>query len=141
MVMVKATRGSESGIMQGDPERIRRMLEEMGKYNEELVNAGIMQAGEGLKPSSYGVRVRFSGTERTVIDGPFAQTNELVAGYWLWQVKDMAEAIAWVKKCPNPMFEDSEIEIRPLMEAEDFGEAFTPEERAKEEALQAKLAM
>jgi hypothetical protein len=109
----------------------------MGKYNEALVEAGILLAGEGLHPSSKGVRVRFSGTQRTVIDGPFAETKELVAGFWLWQVQSMEEAIAWVKRCPNPMPGESEIEIRPVFEADDFGEAFTPELREQEERLRA----
>ncbi len=110
------------------------------KYNEELVRAGIMLGGDGLQPSSKGARVRFSGTSRTVIDGPFAETKELVAGYWLWQCKSLEEAIEWVKKCPNPMYEDSDIEIRQIFEADDFGEAFTPELRAKEERLWAEAA-
>jgi hypothetical protein len=131
MVMVKATPNSEAGVMPG-PE----MFEAMGRYNEELVKAGIMKAGEGLHPSSEGARVRFSGEKRTVIDGPFAETKELVAGYWLWECASLAEAIEWVKKCPNPMpGEDSDIEIRRIYEAEDFGEAFTPEERSREERL------
>ena len=112
----------------------------MGKYNEELVKAGIMLAGEGLHPSSKGARVRFSGNERTVIDGPFAETKELIAGFWLWQVKSMDEAIEWVKRCPNPMTGESEIEIRQVFEAEDFGEAFTPELREQEERLRAQMA-
>jgi hypothetical protein len=136
MVMVKATPNSEKGVMPG-PE----MFEAMGRYNEELVKAGIMKAGEGLHPSSRGVRVHFSGSKRTVIDGPFAETKELVAGYWLWECKSLQEAIDWVKKCPNPMpGEDSDIEIRQIYEAEDFGEAFTPEERAREERLRGQIA-
>jgi hypothetical protein len=136
MVMVKATPNSEAGVLPG-PE----MFEAMGRYNEELVKAGIMKAGEGLHPSSKGARVRFSGSSRTVIDGPFAETKELVAGFWLWECKSLEEAIAWVKKCPNPMpGEDSEIEIRRIYEAEDFGEAFTPEERAREDRLRDQLA-
>lgn len=135
MVMVKATRNSEAGAM---PEE--SMLAEMGRYNEELVKAGIMQAGEGLHPSSRGKRVRFAGTSRTVVEGPFATTGELVAGFWLWQVKSMEEAVEWVRRCPNPMpGEESEIEIRPIVEAEDFGEAFTPELRAQEERLRAEV--
>lgn len=130
MVMVKATKDSEAGIMPSE-----QLLTDMGKYNEELVKAGIMLAGEGLHPSSKGVRVRFSGTNRTAIDGPFTETKELVAGYWLWQVNSMEEAIEWVKRCPNPMPGDSEIEIRPLFEADDFGEAFTPELREQEERI------
>lgn len=134
MVMVKATRSSEAGEMPGE-----ELLTAMGQYNEELVKAGIMQAGEGLHPSSRGVRVRFSGKDRTVTDGPFAETKELVAGFWLWNVKSMDEAIAWVKRCPNPMPEDSDIEIRPLYEMEDFGDAMTPELREQEERLRAEV--
>jgi hypothetical protein len=130
MVMVKATQDSEAGVMPTE-----QLLTEMGNYNEELVKAGIMLAGEGLQPSSKGARVQFSGTHRTVTDGPFTETKELVAGYWLWQVKSMEEAIAWVKRCPNPMPGDSEIEIRPVFEAEDFGEEFTPELREQEERI------
>ncbi|WP_341897358.1 YciI family protein [Ferrovibrio terrae] len=122
MVIVKATKDSEAGIMPST-----ELLEAMGKYNEELVNAGIMQAGDGLHPSSKGKRVAFDGPNRTVIDGPFAATGELIAGFWIWQVKDMADAVAWVKRCPNPMPGPSEIEIRPLFEMADFGEALTPE--------------
>jgi hypothetical protein len=133
MVMVKATRDSEAGVMPSE-----QLLAEMGKYNEELVKAGIMQAGEGLHPSSKGARVRFSGKDRKVIDGPFAETKELVAGYWLWKVKSMAEAIDWLKRCPNPHHDDCEVEIRPLFEAEDFGEALTPELREQEERLRAQ---
>ena len=134
MVMVKATTDSEAGIMPSD-----ELLEAMGKYNEKLVNAGIMLAGDGLKPSSIGKRVAFDGANRTVIDGPFAETRELVAGYWLWEVKDMAEAVEWVKRCPNPMFGPSEIEVRPFYEMADFGEVVTPEivehvERLREKA-------
>jgi hypothetical protein len=124
MVFVKATRESEEGILP-----TAELLEAMGRYNEELVKAGIMQAGEGLKPTSAAKRVAFDGQERTVIDGPFAETKELVAGYWLWEVKDMDEAVAWVKRCPNPMPGPSEIEIRPIYGPEDFGEALTPEAR------------
>jgi hypothetical protein len=130
MVMVKATKDSEAGVMPSE-----QLLNDMGKFNEELVKAGIMLAGEGLHPSSKGVRVRFSGTNRTAIDGPFAETKELVAGYWIWQVNSMEEAIEWVKRCPNPMPGDSEIEIRPVFEADDFGEAFTPELREQEERI------
>ncbi|HEU0071922.1 MAG TPA: YciI family protein [Alphaproteobacteria bacterium] len=122
MVMVKATKDSEAGLMP-EPE----LFIAMGKYNEELIKAGIMKSGDGLKPSSQGKRVAFDGAKRTVIDGPFAETKELVAGYWLWEVKDMDEAVAWVKKCPNPMPGPSEIEIRPFYEMEDFGDAVTPE--------------
>jgi hypothetical protein len=130
MVMVKATQDSEAGVMPSE-----QLLSEMGNYNEELVKAGIMLAGEGLHPSSKGVRVQFSGTNRTVTDGPFTETKELVAGYWLWQVQSMEETIEWVKRCPNPMPGDSEIEIRPVFAAEDFGEAFTPELREQEERI------
>jgi hypothetical protein len=122
MVMVKATKDSEKGIMP-----TTELLEAMGKFNEQLVNAGIMLAGEGLKASSQGKRVAFDGPGRSVIDGPFAETRELVAGFWIWQVKDMAEAVEWVKRCPNPMPGPSEIEIRPVYEMADFGEAVTPE--------------
>jgi hypothetical protein len=135
MVMIKATRDSEAGILPSE-----KLLTEMGKYNEELVNAGIMLAGEGLQPSSKGVRVKFSGDKRTVTDGPFAETKELIAGFWLWQVKSMDEAIAWIKRCPNPMHEESEIEIRPVFEAEDFGAEFTPELREQEDRLRAQIA-
>jgi hypothetical protein len=130
MVMVKATQDSEAGVMPTE-----QLLTEMGQYNEELVKAGIMLAGEGLHPSSKGVRVQFSGTNRSVTDGPFTETKELVAGYWLWQVNSMEEAIAWVKRCANPMPGDSEIEIRPVFAAEDFGSEFTPELRAQEERI------
>ena len=115
------------------------LLAAMGKYNEELVKAGIMLAGEGLHPSSKGARVRFSGTKRTVIDGPFAETKELIAGFWIWQVRSLDEAIEWVKRCPNPMNGESEIEIRQVFEAEDFGEAFTPELREQEERIRAEV--
>ena len=128
MIIVKATKDSEAGVL---PDQ--KLLAAMGKFNEELVNAGIMQAGEGLQPSSKGARVKFSGATRTVIDGPFAETKELVAGFWLWKVKSKEEAIEWVKRCPNPMPGDSEIEIRQVYEAEDFGTEFTPELRAQEE--------
>ena len=121
IVMVKATEESEAGIMPSS-----ELLEAMGKYNEELVNAGIMQAGEGLHPSSKGKRVAFDGPSRTVIDGPFERTGELVAGFWLWKVRDMAEAVEWVKRCPNPMPGPSEIEIRQIYEMADFGDAVTP---------------
>lgn len=132
MVLVKATTDSEAGVMPSE-----RLLTEMGQFNEELAKAGIMLAGEGLHPSSKGARVRFSGTERTVIDGPFAETKELVAGYWLWKVDSMDQAIEWVKRCPNPHEEECEIEIRPLFEAEDFGEALTPELREQEARIRA----
>ena len=135
MVMVKATKDSEAGVMP-----TQELLTAMGNYNEELVKAGIMLAGEGLKPSSAGARVRFSGSGRTVIDGPFAETKELVAGFWMWQVSSLEEAIDWVKRCPNPMPGDSEIEIRPVFEPADFGEAFTPELREQEERIMAEAA-
>ena len=135
MVLVKATKDSEAGVMPST-----ELLEAMGKFNEELVNAGIMLAGEGLHPSSKGKRVAFDGRKRAVIDGPFAETKELVAGFWLWQVRDMAEALEWVKRCPNPMPGPSEIEIRPVFEAADFGEAFTPELVEQEDRLRDKLA-
>ena len=134
MVMVKATRESEAGQMPGT-----ELLAAMGAFNEALVKAGVMLAGEGLHPSAKGKRVRFSGRERHVVDGPFAATSELVAGYWLWQVKTMEEALEWVKRCPNPMASDSEIEIRPLFEADDFGAELTPELRAQEERLRAEV--
>ena len=131
MVIVKATKDSEAGKLPTE-----QLLADMGKYNEELVKAGVMLAGEGLHPSSKGARVKFSGTKRTVIDGPFAETKELVAGYWLWQTKSLAEAIEWAKRCPNPMpNEDSVIEIRQVFETEDFGAEFTPELRAQEERI------
>ena len=132
MVMVKATPESEAGVMPG-PE----LFEAMGRFNEELVKAGVMLAGEGLHPSSRGARVRFSGKDRKVIDGPFAETKELVAGFWLWQCASLQEAIEWVKRCPNPMLSDSDIEIRQVFSAEDFGEALTPELREQEERLRA----
>ena len=135
MVMVKATKESEAGVMPS-----QKLLEDMGKYNEELVKAGVILAAEGLQPSSKGARVRFSGNKRTVIDGPFTETKELVAGFWLWQVKSLAEAIEWVKRCPNPMPGESEIEIRQVFEAEDFGPALTPELREQEERLRAQLS-
>jgi hypothetical protein len=135
MILVKATKDSESGALPDE-----KLLTEMGKYNEELVKAGIMLAGEGLHPSSKGARVQFSGTKRTVMDGPFAETKELVAGFWLWQVKSKEEAIEWVKRCPNPMPGDSEIEIRQIFEPEDFGDAFTPELREQEARLRSQSA-
>ena len=134
MVLVKATKDSEAGIMPST-----ELFAAMGKYNEELANAGILLAGEGLQPSSKGKRVAFDGASRTVIDGPFAETSELVAGFWLWKVKDMAEAIAWAKRCPNPMPGPSEIEIRPLFEAADFGDALTPELAEQEERIRDKV--
>lgn len=135
MIIVKATRESEAGVLPNEA-----LLAAMGKYNEELVKAGIMQAGEGLQPSSKGARVKFSGSTRTVVDGPFAETKELIAGYWMWKCKSKAEAIEWVKRCPNPMQGDSEIEIRQVFEAEDFGAEFTPELREQEERLREKMA-
>ena len=135
MVIVKASKESEAGKMP-----TQQLLTEMGNFNEELVKAGIMLAGEGLHPSSKGKRVHFSGKQRTVIDGPFAETKELIAGYWLWQVKSMDEAIEWVKRCPNPMESDSDIEIRPVFEAEDFGAEFTPELREQEERIRVQAA-
>jgi len=137
LVLVKATPESEAGEM---PPNATEMFAAMGKYNEELVKAGVMLAGEGLHPSSKGKRVRFSGTDRTVTDGPFAETKELIAGYWLWQVKSMDEAVEWVRRCPNPYGEDGEVEIRPVFETEDFGAELTPEAREQEERLRAQLA-
>jgi hypothetical protein len=135
MIIVKASKDSEAGKMPS-----RELLEAMGKYNEELVKAGIMLAGEGLQPSSKGARVRFSGDKRIVTDGPFTETKELIAGFWLWQVKSKEEAIAWVKRCPNPMpGTEAEIEIRQVFEAADFGAEFTPEERAREERLRGEM--
>jgi hypothetical protein len=134
IVMVKATQESEAGVMP-----TRDLLEAMGKFNEELVNAGVMLAGEGLHPSKRGARVAFNGAQRRVIDGPFAETRELVAGFWLWQVRSLDEAIEWVKRCPNPMPGPSEIEIRPLFEAEDFGEEFSSELREQEDRLRERL--
>jgi len=130
MILVKADKNSEAGALPDE-----RLLTEMTKFNEELVKAGVMLAGEGLHPSSKGARVRFSGANRTVIDGPFAETKELVAGFWLWKVKSKEEAIEWVKRCPNPMPGESEIEIRQIFEADDFGPALTPELREKEERM------
>ena len=135
MVMVKATADSEAGVMPSS-----ELAEAMGRYNEELVDAGIMLAGDGLKPSSQGKRIAFDGASRTVIDGPFAETRELVAGYWLWEVKDMAEAVEWVKRCPNPMPGPSEIEIRPVYEMSDFAEVMTPEATAVHDRVREKLA-
>jgi hypothetical protein len=134
MILVKATKDSEAGVLPDE-----KILTEMGNYNEELVKAGIMLAGEGLQPSSKGARVRFSGASRTVIDGPFAETKELIAGYWLWQVKSKEEAIEWVKRCPNPMPGESEIEIRQVFEAADFGAEFTPELQEQEERLREQM--
>ena len=134
MVMVKATEESEAGIMPS-----QQLLTDMMKFNEELVNAGVMLAGEGLHPSSKAKRIHFSGSKRTVTDGPFAETKELIAGYWIWKVNSMEEAVEWVKKCPNPMNGDSDIDIRPIFEAEDFGDEFTPELQAQEERLRSKI--
>ena len=133
MILVKATKDSEAGVMPS-----QQLLTEMGKFNEELVKAGVMLAGEGLHPTSKGARVRFSGSKRTVIDGPFAETKELVAGFWLWQVKSKEEAIEWVKRCPNPHNEETEIEIRQIFEAEDFGAELTPELKEQEARLRAQ---
>ena len=135
MVIVKASKASEAGEMPST-----ELLTAMGNYNEELVKAGVMLAGEGLHPTSKGKRVRFAGQDRTVIDGPFTETKELIAGYWLWKVRDMDEAVAWLKRCPNPHHEVTEVEIRPVFEADDFGAEFTPELRAQEERLIAEVA-
>ncbi|HYO23312.1 MAG TPA: YciI family protein [Lacipirellulaceae bacterium] len=135
IVMVKATPSSEAGEMPSE-----ELLAAMGKFNDELIAAGVMLAGEGLHPSSRGARVRFSGANRTVVDGPFTETKELVAGFWIWKCASLAEAIEWVKRCPNPMPEESEIEIRPVFEMEDFGAAITPELREQEERQRAALA-
>jgi hypothetical protein len=135
MILVKADKTTEAGVLPDE-----KLLAAMGKFNEELVKAGVMLAGEGLQPSSKGARVKFSGEKRTVIDGPFAETKELIAGFWLWQVKSKEEAIEWVKRCPNPMPGESVIEIRQVFEAEDFGPAFTPELREQEERLRAQLS-
>jgi hypothetical protein len=135
MVVVKASKESESGALP-DP----KLFEEMGKFNEELVKAGILVAAEGLRASSLGKRVHFSGPKRTVTDGPFAETKELIAGYWIWKVKSMDEALEWVKRCPNPHNDDSDIEIRPLYEMEDFGPEFTPEKREREERLRKQVS-
>ena len=135
MLIVKATEDSEAGVMPSE-----QLLAEMGRYNEELVKAGVMLAGEGLHPSSRGARVVFNGTKRSVVDGPFVETKELIAGFWLIQVKSLEEAIEWVKRCPNPMDGESQIEIRQVFEAEDFGAEFTPELREQEERLRATIA-
>ena len=135
MVIVKASPESEAGQMPSE-----ELLADMGAYNEELLKAGVMLAGEGLHPSAKGVRVQFSGKNRTVVEGPFAQTRELIAGFWIFQVQSLQEAIDWVKRCPNPMISDSEIEVRQIFEAEDFGESFTPELREQEERLRAQLS-
>ena len=134
MIIVKATRDSEAGALPSG-----ELLTAMGRYNEKLAKTGILLAGEGLQPSSKGARVRFTGSKRTVVDGPFAETKELIAGFWMWQVKSKEEAIEWVKRCPNPMSGDSEIEIRQVFEAEDFGPALTPELRDQEERLRAQV--
>ena len=134
MVMVKATQESEAGKMPS-----QQLLTDMMTFNEELVNAGVMLAGEGLHPSSKAKRVHFSGAKRTVTDGPFAETKELIAGYWIWKVNSMEEAVEWVKKCPNPMNGDSDIDIRPIFEAEDFGDEFTPELQEQEERIRVKI--
>ena len=135
MVLIKANQDTEAGVLPSE-----ELLKEMGNFNEELVKAGIMQAGEGLHPSSKGVRVKFSGRDRKVIDGPFAETKELLAGFWIWKVKSLDEAIEWVKRCPNPTGEEAVVEIRPVFEAEDFGDEFTPELREQEERLRAQIA-
>jgi len=135
MVIVKATKNSEAGVMPSE-----KLLTEMGKYNEELVNAGIMVAGDGLHPSVKAKRIMFSGSTRTVVDGPFAETKELVAGFWIWQVRSMEEAVEWARRCPEPMpGEEAELELRPIFEASDFGAEFTPELRAQEERLRSKV--
>jgi hypothetical protein len=135
MVIVKATAASEAGVIPSE-----KLLTEMGRYNEELVKAGVMLAGEGLQPSSKGARMKFSGSARSVVDGPFSESKELIAGFWLWQVRSKEEAIEWLKRCPNPFDGDSEIEIRQVYEADDFGVEFTPELRAQEERLRAQVA-
>jgi hypothetical protein len=135
MVAVKATKNSEAGVMPNE-----KLLAAMGKYNEELVKAGIMLAGEGLHPSSKGKRIKFSGNKRTVVDGPFTETKELIAGFWIWQVRSMEEAVEWARRCPNPMpGEEAELELRPIFGPEDFGAEFTPELRAKEKRLRAEV--
>ncbi|WP_437523961.1 YciI family protein [Sorangium sp. So ce726] len=133
MILIKATKDSEAGVMPSE-----QLLTEMGKFNEELVKAGVMVAGEGLHPSTKGARIRFSGDKRTVIDGPFTETKELIAGFWIWDVKSKEEAIEWVKRCPNPMYEESEVEIRQVFTPDDFGPALTPELREQEERLRAQ---
>jgi hypothetical protein len=135
MVLVKADKDTEAGVLPRE-----ELLAEMGKYNEELAKAGMLLGGEGLHPSSKGARVKFSGEKRTVVDGPFAETKELIAGFWLWQVKSKEEAIEWVKRCPNPTGAESEIEIRQVFEADDFGDEFTPELREQEERVRAQAA-
>lgn len=135
MILVKADKNTEAGVMPSE-----KLLAEMGRFNEELVKAGVLLAGEGLHPSSKGARVRFSGAQRTVVEGPFPETEQLIAGYWLWQLESREEAIEWVKRCPNPTGEDGEIEIRQVFEADDFGAEFTPELRTQEERLRAQVA-
>jgi hypothetical protein len=135
MVIIKANERSEAGVMPSE-----QLFAEMGKFNEELVAAGVMLDGDGLHPSSKGKRIKFDGDKRTVVDGPFAETKELIAGYWVWKVNSMEEAVEWAKRCPNPMGEEGEIELRPFFEAEDFGAEFTPELRAQEERLRAQIA-
>jgi hypothetical protein len=134
MILIKADRDSEAGVMPSE-----QLLTEMGRFNEELVKAGVMEAGEGLHPSSKGARVRFSGRDRQVIDGPFAETKELIAGFWIWKCASLQEAIDWVKRCPNPMLGESEVEIRQVFSAEDFGDALTPELREQEDRLRAQV--
>jgi hypothetical protein len=135
MVIVKATKNSEAGVMPSET-----LLAEMGKYNEELVKNGIMLAGDGLHPSKKGKRIQFSGSQRTIVDGPFAETKELIAGYWIWQVRSMEEAVEWARRCPDPMpGEEGELEIRPLFEAEDFGQEYTPELRERDEQLRRQI--
>lgn len=135
MVIIKATADSEAGVMPSE-----ELLAAMGRYNEELVEAGVMLAGEGLQPSSKGARVKFSGNQRTVVDGPFIETKELIAGFWIFQVESLEACVEWVRRCPNPMPGDSEIEIRQIFEAEDFGDEFTPELREKEERIRARIS-
>ena len=135
MILIKATKDTEAGVLPDE-----KLLAEMGKFNEELVEAGVMLAGEGLQPSSKGARVKFSGKNRTVMDGPFPETKELICGFWIWRVKSKEEAIEWVKRCPNPHNEDAEIEIRQIFETEDFGAEMTPELREQEERLRAQIA-
>jgi len=135
MILIKADKNTEAGVLPSE-----KLLTEMGNYNEALIKAGVMLAGEGLQPSSKGARVRFSGAKRTVVDGPFTETKELICGFWIWQVKSKEEAIEWVKRCPNPLDGDAEIEIRQIFEAEDFGAEFTPELRAQEDRQRAQLA-
>jgi hypothetical protein len=135
MVIVKATKDSEAGVMPS-----KELIDAMGKYNEQLVKAGIMLAGDGLQPSSKGKRVRFSGAKRSVIDGPFTETKELIAGFWIWQVRSMEEAVEWLKRCPNPMPGESEVEIRPVFEAADFGENLTPEAKERDQRLREQIA-